>query len=70
MKRLLESKSRYLAASRRDVLRCSVGDGWDEVTRLVWEEGLWELLGLWESLELVGGVEDTTPSLTVSSRVN
>ena len=52
----------YLAASRRDVLLCSVGEGWEEVLEL---EGWCE-----ESLELLGGVDETTPSLTVSSRVN
>ena len=51
----------YLAASRRDVLLCSVGEWWEEVL---------ELEGLCESLELLGGVDETTPSLTVSSRVN
>ena len=56
----------YLAASRREVLRCSAGDGWEEVARLF---GL--VVGLCEdNRELVGGVDDTTPSFTVSSRVN
>ena len=45
----------YLAASSLDVLRCSVGDWCEE---------------LCDNLELLGGFVDTTPSFTVSSRVN
>ena len=45
----------YLAASSRDVLRCSVGDWCEE---------------LCDNRELLGGFVDTTPSFTVSSRVN